>query len=90
MMYAVAIMVVFQTVQGVLTKGVLRNGGDTKFLMLADVLFLWLASIPLGYLTGIALKWPAFWVCCALKIDWAIKSIWCVFRLKSKKWIRVV
>jgi len=90
MMYAVAIMVVFQTVQGVLTKGVLRNGGDTKFLMVADILFLWLASIPLGYLAGLVLGLPPFWIYIALKIDWAIKSIWCAFRLKSRKWMRVL
>jgi len=90
MMYAVAIMVVFQTVQGVLTKGVLRNGGDTKFLMIADILFLWLASIPLGYLTGLVLHLSPFWIYIALKIDWAIKSIWCAFRLKSRKWMRIL
>ena len=90
MMYAVAIMVVFQTVQGVLTKGVLRNGGDTKFLMVADILFLWLASIPLGYLTGLVWGLSPFWIYIALKIDWAIKSIWCAFRLKTRKWMRVL
>ena len=72
------------------TKGVLRGGGDTRFLMLADMLFLWLASIPLGYLCGLVWKLDAFWVYAALKVDWIIKSIWCIFRLKSKKWIRVV
>lgn len=90
LMYAVSIMMVFQTVQGVLTKGVLRGGGDTRFLMLADMLFLWLASIPLGYLCGLVWHLDAFWVYAALKVDWIIKSIWCIFRLRSKKWIRVV
>ena len=90
LMMAVSVMVIFQTMQGVLTKGVLRGGGDTKFLMIADVAFLWLASVPLGYLAGLVWSWPPFWIYTALKIDWAIKSIWCLFRLKSKKWIRVV
>ena len=40
-----ALIVLFQCVQSVMTKGVLRGGGDTKFLMLADALFLWVASI---------------------------------------------
>jgi Na+-driven multidrug efflux pump len=89
-MYAVAIMVVFQAIQSVMTKGVLRGGGDTKFLLIADVLFLWLASVPLGFLAGLVWHLPAFWVYIALKIDWAIKSIWCMYRLKSKKWIRII
>lgn len=90
LMYAVSIMVVFQAVQSVMTKGVLRGGGDTRFLVLADVLFLWLASVPLGYLAGYVWHLSPFWIYMALKIDWAIKAIWCVFRLRSKKWIRVI
>lgn len=90
LMASVSVMMVFQTVQSVLTKGVLRGGGDTRFLMLADILFLWLASIPLGYLCGLVWHLPPFWIYAALKIDWVIKSVWCIFRLRSKKWIRVV
>lgn len=90
LMGSVSVMMVFQTVQSVLTKGVLRGGGDTRFLMLADILFLWLASIPLGYLCGLVWHLSPFWIYAALKIDWVIKSVWCIFRLRSKKWIRVV
>lgn len=90
LMGAVAVMVVFQAADSVMTKGVLRAGGDTRFLMIADVLFLWLASIPLGYLAGLVLRLPPFFVYIALRIDWIIKAVWCIFRLRSKKWIRVV
>ncbi|GHU10485.1 MATE family efflux transporter [Spirochaetia bacterium] len=87
-MYGVVMMMLFQTVESVMTKGVLRGGGDTRFLMVADVLFLWIASIPLGYLAGLVFHVPAMWIYAALKIDWVIKSVWCVFRLRSKKWIQ--
>jgi len=90
LMYAVAIMVVFQSVQSVLTKGVLRGGGDTRFLMVADVLFLWLASIPLGYLAGLVYHLSAFWIYVALKADWMIKSVWCTVRLVKGKWLKRV
>lgn len=90
LMLMVAFIVVFQAVQSVMTKGVLRGGGDTKFLMLADVLFLWIGSIPLGYLAGLVWGMPPFLVYFFLRIDFIIKSIWCVYRLKSKKWIRMV
>ena len=90
LMYAVAIMIVFQSSQSMLTKGVLRGGGDTKFLMLADVLFLWVASVPLGALCGLVWHLSPFIIYIALKIDWAIKTFICMIRLKSKKWIRVV
>ncbi len=90
MMYAVSIMIIFQSSQSMLTKGVLRGGGDTKFLMIADVAFLWIASVPLGALCGLVWHLSPFVIYIALKIDWAIKSFICLFRLKSKKWIRIV
>ncbi|MCR5033688.1 MAG: MATE family efflux transporter [Lachnospiraceae bacterium] len=89
MMWAVAIMVVFQTVQSMLTKGVLRGGGDTRYLMIADILFLWCLSIPLGYYTGIVWKCTPFIVYCALKADWAVKSVICTHRLFKGNWIKM-
>lgn len=90
LMYAIALIVVFQSTNSILTKGVLRGGGDTKFLMLADILFLWILSIPLGIMAGLVWHLSAFWIYFFLKIDQVIKAVWCVFRLKSKKWIRVI
>ena len=87
MMEASAVIVFFQAVQSSLSKGILRGGGDTRFLMVADIIFQWVASIPLGALTGLVLKLPPEWVFIALRIDFIIKSVWLVFRLKSGKWI---
>ena len=87
MMDSSAIVVFFQTIQSTLSKGVLRGGGDTRFLMVADVIFQWCASIPLGYIAGVILKVPPFGVLLILRIDYIIKSIWLTFRLKSGRWI---
>ena len=90
MMDALCIVLIFQCVNGILTKGVLRGGGDTKFLLLADVLFLWVLSIPVGYLFGLVLHTPAFWTYIALKLDQIVKAFWCLTRLWSDKWIKRV
>ena len=90
LMASISLIVIFQSMSSILTKGVLRGGGDTKFLMLADILFLWVASIPLGAIAGLVLHLPAFWIYFFLKIDQIIKCIWCVFRLKSGKWIKKI
>ena len=50
MMGAYAVIVFFQCIQSVMTKGVLRGGGDTKFLMKADI---WCPS-----------RWAAWEACC--------------------------
>ena len=73
-----------------MTKGVLRGGGDTKMLMLADNIFLWVASLPLGILAAFVLKLPAFWIYFALKFDQVLKAGWCVIRLRSGKWIKKI
>ena len=87
MMEASAIVVFFQAIQSALSKGILRGGGDTKFLMVADIIFQWVASVPLGALAGLVLGLPPFVVLIALRVDFIIKSVWLVFRLKSGKWI---
>ncbi len=90
LMRAICLIVVFQAANSIMTKGVLRGGGDTKVLMLADNIFLWAASIPLGILAGLILHLPAFWIYFFLKIDQILKAIWCVIRLRSGKWIKKI
>ncbi len=90
LMDAVAVVILFQSANSILTKGVLRGGGDTKFLMVADILFLWVCSIPLGALAGFVFRWPGFWIFIMLRIDQFIKAVWCIFRLKSGKWIKKI
>lgn len=90
MMESVAIMVVFQTTQSMLTKGVLRGGGDTRFLLVADIAFLWLLSIPLGYLSAFVWHLSPFWIYMLVKIDYLCKTVWCTYRLMGTKWIKTV
>ena len=90
LMLAISFIIVFQAMNSILTKGVLRAGGDTKFLMAGDILFLWVASIPLGALAGLVLNWPPFWIYTLLKIDQIIKCVWCYFRLRSRKWMKKI
>ena len=87
LMVAYSFIAVFQSIQSVITKGVLRGGGDTAFLLVADVLFMWLVSIPLGYFLGIVVIAPAWTAIIALRIDYIIKSLWCFRRLNTDKWI---
>lgn len=90
LMNAYVVIVFFQAIQSVMTKGVLRGGGDTKFLMKADILFMWLVSIPLGAAGGLIFAWPAWLTMLCLRADYVIKSVWCISRLLSGKWIHEV
>lgn len=90
LMVSISIIVLFQATNSIMTKGVLRGGGDTKILMVADNIFLWVASVPLGIIAGLVLHLPAFWIYFFLKIDQVLKAVWCVVRLRSGKWIKKI
>jgi len=90
LMVSICIIVLFQATNSIMTKGILRGGGDTKVLMIADNVFLWVASIPLGALAGLVLHMPPFWIYFFLKIDQVLKAVWCVIRLRSGKWIKKI
>lgn len=90
LMNSVGLVTVFMAVASVLTKGVLRGGGDTKFLMFGDVFFLWAVSVPLGAAAGLLWHWPPFWIFFCLRIDHLIKTVLCIFRLLSGRWIKTI
>ncbi len=72
------------------SKGVLRGSGDTRFLMVADIVLLWVFSLPLGYLAAHVWKMAPFWVYFFLKLEYAGKGLLCTARFLSKKGIKVV
>lgn len=90
LMRAIGFIMIFQSTNSIMTKGVLRGGGDTKMLMLADNIFLWVLSIPMGLLAGFVFRLPAFWIYTCLKFDQIAKTVWCVFRLRGGKWIKKI
>ena len=90
LMDAISLIIIFRSTNSIMTKGVLRGGGDTKMLMITDNVFFWVLSLPLGILAGFVLHWSAFWIYVALNSAEIVKTIWCVFRLKSEKWIKKI
>jgi putative MATE family efflux protein len=73
-----------------LTKGTLRGGGDTKFLMFADTAFAYLVAAPLGALSAFVFHAPVWVIYLCLKSDYICKTILCSWRFFSKKWIKDV
>lgn len=90
MLHAMSLLMVFQAVQSVMSKGVLRGGGDTRFLMVADLIFMWGLNIPLGYMAGLHWGWTPFWVFICLKLDSICKTFLCLWRMVRCNWIRDV
>ena len=89
-MGSMSIIVVFQSFGVTLMMGVLRGGGDAKFVLVNDIIFLWLVAIPCGFLTAFVLRWPIAAVFFVVKSDEIIKSIIASIRVLSGKWVRNV
>jgi len=67
--------------------GILRSGGDTKFCMYTDILFVWLLGIPLAFISVLVFKWPIYLVIAAVFTEEAVKFNVVFWRVKSKKWL---
>ncbi|MBX7404465.1 MATE family efflux transporter [Clostridium chauvoei] len=86
-MKVTSIIVVFQALGVNLMMGVLRGGGDAKFVLVNDIIFMWLFAIPVGFIAAFVLKLPVTIVFLVLKSDEILKSIVSVFRVLSGKWV---
>ena len=84
------ILVVFQAISTINMFGTLRGGGDSKYVLFFDVTSMWFFSVPLGWLAGLVLDWPVWLVYLCLRSGDIFKSIACIFRILSGKWIKDV
>lgn len=70
--------------------GVLRGGGDARFVLLLDLLFVWGVTIPFGAVAGLVYHLPMPLVYLCLKMDEPIKALFATLRLRGNKWMRNV
>lgn len=89
-MWAGAVVQVFKTAQSMNMMGILRGGGDAKFVMVNDVVFLWSLAVPLGFMAGLVWKLPVPIVYCILNIEQFIKFFTSMGRLRGNKWFKNV
>lgn len=68
--------------------GVFRSGGDTLFAMFMDVGFMWLLSLPLGWLAVLVWHLPFWAVYLCILTEPICKAIVGIIRLASNKWLR--
>ena len=83
-----SVLVFFMAQSSVSMMGTLRGGGDGKFVMVIDVIFMWMICIPLGYIAGLRLGLAAPIVYFIIKCDEMIKSVIGAVRVYRGRWIR--
>lgn len=79
-----------QTMAYVTSKGILRGGGDTRFLLLADSSMVWFVSLPLGALASFVWHMSPTWIYFFLRVEFPLKGIICFIRFCTGKWIQVI
>jgi len=84
----ISVNIIFISVSLVSLFGTLRGGGDAKFVMVADIAFMWLIGIPLGAIAGLILGWPVWVVFIILRSDEFFKTIVVLWRVPSGRWLR--
>lgn len=83
-----AIMEAFRPIAFVNMVGILRGGGDARFVLINDIAFLWTLCIPFGYLCGLILKLPVPLVFTVLRFDDMIKVITSSIRIRRNHWMK--
>lgn len=78
------------TMAYITSKGILRGGGDTRFLLVADSSCVWFISLPLGALAGLVWGMSAGWVFFLLRVEFPLKGLVCLARYLSGKWIQII
>lgn len=83
-------IIVFQSLASNFMMGVLRGGGDAKFVLINDLIFMWLVAIPGGFSVAFVLELPVALVFLVIKCDEILKSLTSVYRVISGKWVNDV
>ena len=68
--------------------GIVRGGGDTKFVLYNDLIFMWGIVLPLSALAAFVFKWSPVWVFAALKCDQILKCAVALVKVNRFRWIR--
>ena len=84
----ISVNIIFISVSVISLFGTLRGGGDAKFVMVTDIVFMWVIGIPLGAIAGLWLGWPVWVVFIILRSDEFFKTIIVLWRVPRGRWLR--
>jgi len=89
-MASAALVTFFQALSFVGLMGILRGGGDNRFVLFCEAFFLWCVAIPAGFAAGLWLKLAPPVVYLILRSDEIIKICVAIPRIWSGRWVRDV
>lgn len=76
--------------QNPVLTGVVRGGGDTRFVFFNDLVFMWGIVLPMSILAAFVFRWDPVAVFCCLKGDQILKSFVAVVKVNRYRWVKRV
>lgn len=77
----------FKVFNMVACMGILRSGGDTRFVLFFDVGAIWLLGIPTAIVAGLVLELPVAWVYALVLVEEFAKFFLWSWRIRSRRWL---
>ncbi len=82
-----SVSVVGTSYQCAALTGIVTGGGDTKFVLINDLIHQWLIVIPGAFLSAFVFHWPLWATFLCLKSDQILKCFVAVIKVNRYKWI---
>lgn len=87
-LYAFALVAPVKVLNMILGGGIIRSGGQTKYVMCIDILGTWGFGVPLGLLTAFVLDLSIPYVYFILSMEECIRLAISLVVFRKKKWMR--
>jgi len=87
-MAVLSVTVIGTSYQMTCLAGIVSGGGDTRFVLINDLIFQWGVILPLSALAAFVWHLPPLWVFIFLKSDQILKCFVAVVKVNRFKWIR--
>ena len=68
--------------------GIVSGGGNTKFVLFNDIIFMWCIVLPIASLSAFIFKWPVLATFIVLKSDQTLKCCVAVVKVNRYTWIK--
>lgn len=68
--------------------GIVSGGGDTKFVLINDIIFMWCLVLPMAFLSAFVFKWSIAVTFFILKADQIAKCFVAIVKVNRFRWIK--
>ncbi|MBQ7923198.1 MAG: MATE family efflux transporter [Clostridia bacterium] len=89
-MTVLSVTVVGTAYQMTSLTGIVRGGGDTKFVLFNDIIFMWGIVLPSSFIAAFVLELEPLFIFMCLKSDQILKCFVAVVKVNRFKWIKKI